>query len=211
MSAITVPAEPPPASAPEVAEWVPAPESLYRMSVEKYEEMVSSGVFTKHDRFELIQGILVTKMTEYPKHTWASDASRFTLESLLPAGWYVRIDKPLRIPAQASVPEPDLVVARGSFLDYGRRHPEPADVALVVEIADSSLSQDRALVHVFGGGGVPIYWIVNLVDRQVEVYSDPCPTGYQSRQDFQPGQHVPLTIDGVKQGSIAVSDVLPPA
>jgi len=54
-----------------------------------------------------------------------------------------------------------------------------------------------------------IYWIVNLVDRQVEVYTDPGPAGYASRKDFASGQHVPVVIDGGHGGQIAVDDILP--
>ncbi len=55
----------------------------------------------------------------------------------------------------------------------------------------------------------PAYWIVNLVDRQVEVYTLPYADGYHSRQDFAPGQDIPVVIDGVEAGRIAVTDVLP--
>jgi Uma2 family endonuclease len=126
----------------------------------------------------------------------------------LPPGWYVRMGKPLRIPSRSSEPEPDAAVARGSYRDYTRRHPEPADVAMVVEVADSSLNEDRGLTSVYGGGGVPVYWIINLVDRQVEVYSNPHAGGYQSRQVFAVGEHVPIVIDGVDVGRIAVDDLM---
>ena len=58
-------------------------------------------------------------------------------------------------------------------------------------------------------GGVPVYWIINLVESQIEVYSDPAPEGYRSRQDFKPGQDVPVVIDGREIGRIAVADILP--
>jgi Uma2 family endonuclease len=190
-------------------DWLPPPESVYRLSVEKYEAMVATGVFTKSDRVHLINGILVAKMTGYPPHAAASDATRLALESFLPGGWYIRGDKPLRIPSRSSVPEPDLVITRGLPRAYFHRHPEPADVALVVEVADSRLKEARDLVAVYGGGGVPVYWILNLVDRQVEVYTGPCPDGYQSRQDFAEGKDVAAVIEGREVGRIAVAELLP--
>jgi Uma2 family endonuclease len=189
-------------------QWLPPPESIYRLSVEQYEAMVASGVFTKRDHFHLIQGILVAKMTEYPPHAAACDAVRLAIEHLLPTGWYVRPDKPLRIPSHGSVPEPDAVVARGSWKDYARRHPEPADVALVVEVAESSLRADREMAGIYGGAGVPAYWILNLIDRQVEVYTGPTDRGYASRQDFPTGQHIPLLIEGREVGHIAVAELM---
>jgi Uma2 family endonuclease len=189
--------------------WIPSPASLYRLSVEQYEAMVASGVFTKRDRFHLINGLLVAKMTEYPPHAAACDATRLIVEPLLPSGWYVRPDKPLRIPNYASVPEPDLVITRGNCWDYQARHPEPANVALVAEVANSSLLDDRAMAEIYGKGGVPVYWIVNLIDRQVEVYTDPGPGGYGASQIFKIGQEVPVIIDGVERGRIAVADIMP--
>ena len=88
-------------------------------------------------------------------------------------------------------------------------HPGAADVALVVEVADSSLAEDRKMAAIYGGAGVPVYWIVNLVDRQVEVYTDPGIGGYATRTDFRPGQQVPVVIDGREVGQIAVDDILP--
>jgi Uma2 family endonuclease len=194
---------------PSDMQWLPPPESIYRLSVEKYEAMVASGVFTKRDRLHLINGILVAKMTEYPAHAVACDNARLAIEHLMPPGWYVRPDKPLRIPNYQSEPEPDAVLARGRPKDYLRGHPEPSDVALVLEVSESSLAEDRAMASIYGGGGVAVYWIINLVDRQVEVYTCPAAAGYQSRQVFKPGESVPLIIDGSEVGRIAVSDLIP--
>jgi Uma2 family endonuclease len=191
------------------ASWLPSPDSLYRLSIEKYEAMVASGLFTRHDRFHLIDGLLVAKMIADPPHCAASDATRMHIESLLPSGWHVRNDRPLRIWNGASVPEPDLVVAREIIWDYQDRHPEPADVALIVEIASTSLYEDRGMAQIYGAGGIPMYWIVNLNDRRVEVHSDRGPKGYQSHRIHSEDQSVPLVIDGRELGQIPVSDMLP--
>jgi hypothetical protein len=65
------------------------------------------------------------------------------------------------------------------------------------------------MIGVYGAGGVASYWIVNLIDRQVEVYSGGGSTGYQSRRDYEAGQQVPLILDGVELGLILVDDILP--
>ena len=81
---------------------------------------------------------------------------------------------------------------RGTIRDYSRRTPGPADVVLIVEVADSSLADDRELAtKVYGPAGIPVYWIVNLVDRQVEVYTVPDPGGYPSCAVFAPGRPSP--------------------
>ena len=85
-----------------------------------------------------------------------------------------------------------------------------ADVGLVVEIAESSLVTDRTEMNkVYARAGIPVYWIINLVDRQVEVYTQPSNDGYRSREDFAWDQDVPVVIEGREVGRIAMSDIVP--
>jgi hypothetical protein len=201
-------------SAPFQTTFLAPPGYLYRLSLGKYEAMIESGLFTTDDRFQLVEGLLVVKMSENPPHASVSVTTAEAIQAILPRGWHLRGDKPLRIPSRASLPEPDIVVARGRSKDYLRRHPELADVALVVEISDSSLDADRTLMLcTYGGGGIVRYWIINLVDGQVEVYSQPSgpaePIGYRHCVVFRPGQEVPHVIDDVEVGRIAVADILP--
>src|SRR4051812_6234217 len=114
-----------PMASPVDPAWVPS--SLYRMTLEQYEAMVASGAFTKRDQVHLINGYLVARMTELPPHGMAVDAVHSMLEPLLSPGWYMRFDRVLRIPGYASMPEPDVVVVRGTYRDYASRYPEPAD------------------------------------------------------------------------------------
>jgi Uma2 family endonuclease len=185
-------------------------ESIYRVSLEQYESMVRSGIFTKRDRIQLVNGFLVAKpMTQNPPHSTADDLCGQALDRICPPGWYVRAGKPVRLPNTTSLPEPDRCLVRGQVRDYLARDPEPTDIALVVEIADSSLAEDRAMATIYGASGIPIYWIVNLVDRQLEVYSSPSPAGYQSCGILKPGGRAPVVAGGVEIGQIAVADILP--
>jgi Uma2 family endonuclease len=194
---------------PPIDSQVPWP--LYKMSLDQYDAMVESGIFTERDRLQLVSGILVAKLTQGDDHCVADDLCRVALSAVLPAGWFVRPNKSVGLPPDGA-PEPDEAVVRGSIRDYGRGKrgkPGAQDVALVVEVAQSSLAQDRAMVCVYGKAGITLYWIVNLVDRQVEVYSDPQPDGYATRNDYRSGQAVPVVLDGVVIGSIGVADLLP--
>lgn len=191
------------------AGWIPSP--LYRMTVEQYEAMVASGVFSKKDRLHLINGYLVAKLTVNPPHTIANGLVYAGLSRILPADRYhIRAAEPIRLPNQASEPEPDRCVVRGTLRDYEDHHPGPHEIALLVEVSDSSLSDDRALAgEVYGPAGIPVYWIVNLVHRQVEVFTDPGPGGYRSTAVYNEGRAVPVVIDGQPLGQIAVADLLP--
>jgi Uma2 family endonuclease len=93
--------------------------------------------------------------------------------------------------------------------DYKLRSPGASDVGLLVEIADTSLVEDRKMAQTYGARGIPVYWIVNLVDRQVEVYAFPTPAGYSGPQAYLPGNTVPVVLDGVVVGKITVDDILP--
>jgi Uma2 family endonuclease len=191
---------------PNLSEWIPAP--LFRMTLEKYEEMVESGALTERDRVELINGYLVEKMTQHDPHSTADLLCGDALDKVIPAGWHVRPAKPVRLPPD-SKPEPDRSVVRGGIRDYSKRSPGPEDTGLVVEVAVSSLAQDRMQAKIYAAAGIPVYWIVNVVASQVEVYSKPGPDGYQIRDDYLPGQSVPVVLDGIQVGTIAVADILP--
>jgi Uma2 family endonuclease len=187
--------------------WIPAP--LYRLTLEQYEAMVASGIFTSRDRIHLINGYLVAKTTQNPPHVTAENLCGAELNRVLPNGWYVRPAKPIRLPVQSSEPEPDQCIVRGRIRDYADHHPGPADIALIVEVADSSLDQDRKMAQIYGSAGIPVYWIIDLVDGQVEVYSNPGPSGYSSMVVLMPGHVIAVVIDGVEVGPIPVSDILP--
>ena len=114
---------------------------LYRLSVEQYEKMVELGVLKSGERVELIDGLLLEKMPQHPPHATSVEATTEALRAILSEGWVVRDQKPIRL--ATSEPEPDVAVARGSHRST-RTHPRPADIALLVEVADSSLDVDRS-------------------------------------------------------------------
>jgi Uma2 family endonuclease len=183
-----------------------APPTLYRLTVDEYERI---GEMLDDRRLELIDGYLVKKMPKNPEHSWSTKQVFKALERLLPIGWTWRTEQPVRIPAYDE-PEPDVSILRGADDDYMHRKPRPADVALLVEVSESTLATDRGeKLRAYARAPIPIYWIVNLVDRQVEVYTVPSVDGYTNRQDFLPGQQIPVVIDGQQVGQIAVDDILP--
>jgi Uma2 family endonuclease len=191
--------------------WIP--KRLGRLTVDQYEAMIDAGVFTEQNRFVLINGYLVTKGTKKPPHVIAGELLRDELFAIVPrARWRVMVEAPVRIP-DYNEPEPDVSLARGKAKDYADRHPGPADLAMVAEVAYRSLSEDRQMADVYGPAGIPIYWIVNLKARRVEVYTlgkRRGAPGYGKPRIFKAGQSVPVVIEGVEVGRIAVSDILPP-
>lgn len=190
----------------------PPPVPVRRWTVEEYHRLIDCGFFAEDERFELLEGWIVPKMTRNPPHEVGLDLATDALKAAIPAGWRVRVQS--SITAARSEPEPDLCVVRGSARDYLNRHPVAADIALVVEVADSSVSRDRGLKgRLYARMRIPRYWIVNLVDRCVEVYSDP--SGPGARPAFRRREIVPadgslsFAADGVEVGPIAARDLLP--
>jgi Uma2 family endonuclease len=181
---------------------------LYRISVDEYDRMVEAGVFGDA-RIELIQGFLVKKLPKHTPHVIANKRLYRLFDRIVPPGWHVSKEAPIRIP-NFDEPEPDIAVVAGVCEDYSIRHPGPDKVALIVEVSESSLAIDRGeKCSAYAAGGIPVYWIVNLVHRRIEVYSAPGPAGYQSHTDFLPGMEIPVIIAGVECGRIAVNEILP--
>jgi Uma2 family endonuclease len=185
---------------------------IWRFSVGEYHEMIRAGILIDGDPVELLDGWLVTKMTKKPPHSVATRRVRHALERIIPQGWFV--DSQEAITLATSEPEPDAAVVRGDDGDYVDHHPGPKDVALVVEVADVSLKRDRTLKkRLYAQAGIPAYWIVNLVERCVEVFTDPAtsadPPDYRQHRVFAASEEVPLIVDGREVGRIPANAVLP--
>jgi Uma2 family endonuclease len=185
---------------------------IWRLSVEQYHEMLRAGILTPDDPVELLEGWLVFKMGKNPPHVVATNLVRAALERLLLAGWFVGSQDP--VTTETSEPEPDVAVVRGSPRQYYDRHPGPRDVALVVEIADATLRRDQEWKRrIYAAAGIPVYWIVNLPEKVLEVYMTPSgpadQPGYQQRLIYKASDEVSLVIEGQEVGLIAVRELLP--
>ncbi len=181
---------------------------LYRLTVKQYDRMVEVGILGKRDRVELIEGILVAKVGRSRRHIQSGKKGLRLLERLVPRGYHAAKEDPVVV-SDFSKPEPDLAVIRGEVEEYDNRDVTAADVALVVEVADSTLRDDqREMKPIYAASRIPIYWIINLVDRQVEVYSEPEGHEYRTSQVFSREQEVPLIIAGVEVGRIRVADLM---
>lgn len=188
----------------------PPPYPVRRFTVAEYEAIARAGILTEDDNVELLEGWIVPKMTKHPPHDSTIDLVNYLLGKLLPLGWYTRVQN-CAVTAD-SVPEPDVVVVRGKPGDYHDRHPGGSDVGLIVEVSDSTVSRDRRKARIYSRAGVPHYWIVNLDQRQVEVYSQPALEGkamtYKSRNVLRDDDFLTLILDGQSIGTVLVRDVI---
>jgi Putative restriction endonuclease len=190
----------------------PPPCPVKQFTVDEYHRMISAGVFNADDRFELLEGWIVPKMTRNPPHEVAIVLASRSIQSKIPADWHHRVQS--AITTADSEPEPDLAIVRGDARDFCSHHPGPNDVTLVIEIADSSLAQDRGLkASLYARAGIPTLWIVNLVDAKVEVYTEPTGSDpdphFRRQQDYSGASLVPLVIDGQEVARVEVRALLP--
>jgi len=185
---------------------------ILRLSIEQYHAIIQAGILTDDDSVELLEGWLVFKMPKNPPHRVTTRLVRTALENILPRGWYVDSQEPITL--SNSEPEPDIVVVRGDTRQYLDRHPGAENIALIIEVSDTTLQRDRTVKKgIYARAGISIYWILNLVEEQVEVYSQPLvevePPDYSQRLDFGRSAVIPIIIEGIEIGAIAVDALLP--
>jgi Uma2 family endonuclease len=188
-----------------------APLTLRRWGRAEYERLTGLGAF-EGESIELIGGQLVVAEPQHPYHASSISAAEYALRAVLAPGWIVRTQLPVSLDDE-SEPEPDLVVVPGQPADYRDEH--PARPALTVEVADSSLQFDRDQKgSLYARARIEDYWIVNLVDRTVEVYRDPVPDS-SAPYGWRYGSLATLTPPAVvaplafPSSHIAVADLLP--
>jgi Uma2 family endonuclease len=188
------------------------PPQLWRISVERYHEMIEAGLLTENDRLELLEGFLIEKMTVNPPHSFTTDQIRDELMAILKSEYFVKSQQP--ITTDDSEPEPDVIIVQGNKRDFVKRHPEPQDVPIVIEVSDATLHQDQTWKkRIYAQAGIAMYWIVNLSERQIEVYSQPSglsdnPT-YHHLTTYHETDQIPVILNNQEIATLTVRDLLP--
>lgn len=197
------PAAPPPPAIP--------PLPVRRFTVEEYHKLIENGMISENDRVELLHGWITAKMGINPPHNTAVNKLMKAFLAMAGPDGVVRVQQP--ITTDDSEPEPDVVLASGTDADYRERNPGPSEVIVLVEVADASLREDRTTkLRLYATAGVPVYWIVNLIARRVEVYSRPRGgrnPGYRLQKQYKPGEDLPVAIGRKQLGRIPVKELLP--
>ena len=191
-----------------MADLAPAvPSEPTRMTVERYFGLVEAGVLSEDDRVELLEGVVVAMTPHNPPH--ASGVARVDDALRLAVGRRAHMRPQLSLVlGRYSVPEPDLAVVPGCADDYDAAHPTTA--WLVVEVADTSLQQDRLTKsRIYAAAGIPEYWIVNLRDAVVEVMREPDPAQARYRVVRTVGRGERIELVALPGASVAADELLP--
>ena len=164
--------------------WI-EPFNLRRLKRTEYDRLVEGGAFAG-EKIQLLEGILVQMSPQDAPHSH----SVWILGKMLDRGVAdrarVRSQLPLAL-SEDSEPEPDLAIVPNA--DYTRVHPSTA--LLVVEVASSSLALDRkSKAAIYAKAGIPEYWIVNLVERVVEILDQPDATEYRRKRIAKPSESI---------------------
>jgi Uma2 family endonuclease len=186
--------------------------SIARFSVAGYQRMIETGILTPDDKVELLENYVVLEMPRNPPHDGTIDLINAALPRVLPSGWLLQVHQTIVL--SDSQPEPDFAVVRGVPRSFLAHHPGAADVGLVIEVADSSLLHDqRDKARIYARGRIPSYWIVNLPDARIEVYTQPSglvdAPDYTAQQTYGPRDDVPIVLDGNTVASVPATELLP--
>jgi Uma2 family endonuclease len=164
--------------------------SRRRFTVNDYHRMGEAGILSSRDRVELIDGEIVTMMAIGPRHGASVDRANRALTTTVGTSAIVRVQGSVRLDL-FNEPEPDIVLLRPRADFYASAHPGPADILLIIEVAESSIDYDRDVkTRVYAMAGVPEYWLVDLNEDVVRVHSEPSNGIYRSAASYQRGQSI---------------------
>jgi Uma2 family endonuclease len=182
--------------------------NLKSWTVQDYHRMSEMGLLDPNERTELIDGQITLMVAKGTPHVITLQLLASELLGQLGHTALIRTQDPIHLD-DSSEPEPDLVIVRGEILDYVDRHPQPADIHLLVEVADSTLNYDcQVKDKTYAKAGISEYWVIDLKNRQFHIFRDPQPTGYASHLILAESQTVsPLEFPVMM---ISIGSILPP-
>lgn len=175
-------------------------------TAEEVLRMVETGILSEDERVELLEGELVVVGPQGPEHQTFTERLRRRLEAAHGDRLHARIHSTIQASGD-SLPEPDVAVLRGQVDDCLHRLPVGTDLVLAVEVSQTTQTADRRKAELYARSGVPVYWLLDLAARRLEVRSHPLPEGeYAERRTYDESDEVPVPETG---SSLLVGDLLP--
>lgn len=176
-------------------------------TVEEYHRMIEAGILTPSDRGELLQGQIVRTSPHLPPHASTTQRTVRYLDRLLAERAYLRMQLPVTLQPN-SEPEPAIAIVRFDDKEYSGRHPTPDDIFLIIEVADTSLRDDRTIkAPLYASAGILEHWILAVNTRQVYVFRDPQDDGYA--QEIVLNEENTLTAIAFPDLPIALNQLFP--
>lgn len=161
-----------------------------RWSVDEYHRMIATGILTSRDHVELLDGHIIEMVPQDPPHASTTSSVGNAFVMLFAGKAWIRQQLPITI-APNSEPEPDIAVVKIDPQRYGDRHPSPADVYLLVEVADATFNTDRhQKLKIYASAGIPEYWIIDVKQRRLLVFREPDGVTYHVEQVLTPQEAI---------------------
>ena len=166
-------------------------------SLDEYNRLEALGFFIGNKRVELIHGQIIEMAAKGTAHSFCSTRLNRELLKILEERATLRGQEPIIIPPDSS-PEPDYAIVRNHPDDYLSAHPSPSDIFWVIEISDSTLNFDQQVkLALYAEAAISDYWIINLQDKHLEVYSGPYRNpqknfSYRTKRIFLSDETIPL-------------------
>ena len=173
-------------------------------TVEEFYKMAKAGIFGEDDRIELLHGEIIEMSPIGSPHI--ACVNRLTRLFNKLDECILSIQNPISI-GNYSEPEPDVTLLKYQKDFYQKRKPKPADVLLLVEVADSTVENDKKIkIPLYAFAGIPEVWLVDLQDNKIVVYTEPVGEAYRQSRQYFPGETV--TCGTIENFEVAVSDVI---
>lgn len=158
---------------PKVLPMTAVPMTHHRFTIEAYDEMVAHGILTSGDRVELLAGEIVEMPPIGSRHSGCVARLNHLFASALLQQATIFVQNPVQL-LPDSEPEPDVALLKPRADFYDHAHPRSGDILLLVEVAESSLAYDREVkLPIYAAAGIREVWIIDLVGKAIEVYTDP--------------------------------------
>ena len=177
-----------------------------KFTVEQFHKMAESGILNEDDRVELIRGEIIEMAAIGTKHAYCVRRLDKVLQRKLGDKVIISVQNPIGLD-DSSEPQPDVAILKTREDDYLSAHPQPKDVFLIIEVADSTIKYDREVkIPLYAEEGVVEVWLVDINDECVEVYQEPVNGKYQKVQTFSRGDN--LVMQAFSAVNISVNEIL---
>jgi Uma2 family endonuclease len=190
-----------------------SPDQFHRLTLAQYRRLRELDILKPGEQVEFLEGFLVLRQPEPDGLAPRAILSR--VSGQLPVDWAVHISHPLPLGGYSpeSQPEPDLVIARRPVTCDSESQLAAKSVEIVIEMAGGFPTLERVdMARIYARASIPVYWVVNVIDKVIEVYTQPSGPGdspaYAQRQDYAIGTAVPVILDGTTVGTIPVAEVM---
>ena len=176
-------------------------------TVDEYHRMIEQDILTSDDKVELLEGQIIQMSPQRPPHAATTQRAANYLTRLLVGQAYIRVQLPISLPPN-SEPEPDIAVVCIDPREYFDRHPAADDIFLLVEVAKTTLKQDRTVkAPVYARANIPEYWVLDVQQRQLYVFRQPEADTYQ--QEIILNQDATISPVAFPDIDVAVNQLFP--